>query len=63
MLVGQTARIGRQVCWSVKQLGWVQYTIGRYVGLSNSWGRWACMFVRQTVGLGRRVCWLVKQLG
>ena len=36
MLVGQTAGVDRQVCWSVKQLG----KVGRYVGwLSKSWHR------------------------
>ena len=35
MLVGQSAAVGRQVCWSVNQLG----LVGRYVGWSNSWGR------------------------
>ena len=35
MLVGQTAGVGTEVCWSVKWLEWV----GRYVGLSNCWDR------------------------
>ena len=35
MVVGQTAGVGKQVCWSVSQLGQVI----RYVGRSNSWGR------------------------
>ena len=47
MLVGQTARVGRQVhvCWLVKQVG-----------------RLAGMLAGQTTGKGRQVCWLVKQL-
>ena len=32
MFVGQTAGVGRAVCWSVKWLGYVY----RYVGQSNS---------------------------
>ena len=46
MLVGQTAAVGRQVCWSIKQLGWIgnifvgqTVEVGRYIGRSNSWGR------------------------
>ena len=32
MLVGQSAGVGRQACWSDKQLG----KVGRYVGQSMS---------------------------
>ena len=64
MLVGQTARVGKQVCqiagvgrqaiFSVKQLG----LVGRYVGRSNSWGSLAGMLVGQTAGEGSRyVVW------
>ena len=35
MLDGQTAGVGREVCWSVKWLG----SVGRYVGWSKGWGR------------------------
>ena len=35
MLDGQTARVRRQVCWLVKQLG----QVGRYVDRSKCWDR------------------------
>ena len=34
-VVVQTTGVGKQVCWSINQLE----QVGRYVGLSNSWGR------------------------
>ena len=43
MFVGQTAWVGRAVCWSVKTPG-----VGKGV-----------MFVDQTAGVGRVVCWSI----
>ena len=48
MLVIQTAGDGKQVCWSIKQLG--------YICRSNSCSRQAGMFVGQTALVGRQVC-------
>ena len=54
MLVGETAGVGRQVIFSVKQLG----LAGRYVGRSSSCGSFAGMLVGQTAGEGSRyVVW------
>ena len=48
--VVKTDGIGREVCWSVKTAGYVGSRFGRYVGQSNDYGS----------GVGKEVCWLVK---
>ena len=55
MLVGQSAGIDSQICWSVIQLGWIV----RYVGRSVNPDRQAGMLF----GKSSQIYWLVCQPG
>ena len=59
MLIGQSTRTDRSVCWSVGQPGWV------HVGKYGSWGvnedRWSGILVGESTWIDRLVCWSFRQ--